>query len=82
MFNAGIVGGFLGVGISGVGVLGLQHMQARVFGGWNRVRITRNFSGQYRALIRERKAPRWPLVLYRVCFPLGIVIAFASLWLK
>ena len=81
MLNATIAGAFLGVGISGVGIHGLRYMQARVFGGWNRVRIAHDLTGQYRALIRDGKAPLWPLVLYRVCFPLGIVIAFASILL-
>jgi hypothetical protein len=82
MLNAGIACGFLGIGICWLGVYGRRYMQARVFGGWNRIRTTRDLAGQYRALIREGKAPLWPLVLFRVCFPLGIVIAFASLWLK
>ena len=78
-----IVGTSLGIGIFGLGVHGPKYMQARVFGSWNRLRITRNLSGKYRALIREGNAPLWPLLLFRVCIPLGIVIAFASvLWVK
>jgi hypothetical protein len=83
MHNLTIVGAFLGVGISGLGVHGLRYMQARVLGGWNRVRIMRDLTGKYRVLIREGNAPLWPLVLFRVCFPLGIVICFASIiWVK
>ena len=83
MHNLTIVGAFLGVGISALGVHGLRYMQARVLGGWNRVRIMHNLTGKYRVLIREGNAPLWPLVLFRVCFPLGIVIAFASIiWVK
>lgn len=82
MRDTAIVIMFLGVGICWLGVYGRRYMQARVFGGWNRIRATRDLAGQYRALIREGKAPRWPLVLFRICFHLGVVIAFASLWLK
>jgi hypothetical protein len=83
MHNLTGVGAFFGVGVSALGVHGLRYMQARVYGGWNRVRITHHLTGKYRALIREGNEPLWPLVLYRVCFPLGIAIAFASiLWVK
>lgn len=82
MLDAGVVVMFVGVGIASLGVQGRRYMQARVYGGWNRLRVTRNLAGQYRALIREGKAPLWPLVLFRVCFPLGIVIALASFWIK
>jgi hypothetical protein len=80
MVNATDVGAFLGLGIFGLGVLGLEHMQARVVGGWNRIKVIPDLSRKYRALINEGKAPLWPLVLYRVCFPLGIVVAFASIF--
>jgi hypothetical protein len=83
MLNDTIVCMFSGVGIFGLGVHGHRYMQARVFGGWNRLRITRDLTGQYRVLIREKNAPLWPLILFRVCIPLGAAIAFASiLWVK
>jgi hypothetical protein len=83
MINLAGVGGFLGIGVFVLGVRGHRYMQARVFGGWNRIRITRDLTGKYRVLIREGKAPLWPLVLFRECVPLGIVIAFASIvWVK
>lgn len=83
MLNATTVGALVGLAVSAAGVHGRRYMQARVYGGWNRVRITRDLTGQYRALIRESKAPLWPLVLFRVCFPLGIIIVFASiLWVR
>lgn len=83
MFNATIAGTLLGFGISALGVHGRRYMQARVFGGWNRVRITRDLTAKYRTLIREGKAPLWPLMLFRVCLPLGIIIIFASiLWVR
>jgi hypothetical protein len=83
MLSATIVCAFLGLAISAAGIHGLRYMQSRVFGGWNRVRVIRNLTGRYRVLILEENAPVWPLVLYRVCFPLGIVVAFAAiLWVK
>jgi hypothetical protein len=82
MVNATIVGAFSGLGIFLVGVHGLRYMQVRVVGGWNRVKVIPDLTGKYRALIREGKAPRWPLVLYWVCFPLGVIVAFASIFLS
>jgi len=81
MLNATFVGAFSGLGIFLLGVYGLRYMQARVLGGWNRVKVVHGLTGKYQVLIREGKAPQWPLVLYRVCFPLGVVVAFASILL-
>ena len=81
MLNATFVGAFSGLGIFLFGVYGLRCMQARVLGGWNRAEVVHGLTRKYRVLIREGKAPRWPLVLYRICFPLGIVVAFASILL-
>ena len=53
MINLAGVGGFLGIGVFVLGVRGHRYMQARVFGGWNRIRITRDLTGKYRVLIRE-----------------------------
>jgi hypothetical protein len=63
MLNITVVCGFLGIGISALGVHGRRYMQSRVFGGWNRVRITHDLTGKYRVLIREGNAPLWPLVV-------------------
>ena len=83
MINLTGVGAFGGFGVFALGVHGHRYMQARVFGGWNRIRITHDLTGRYRALIREGKTPLWPLVLFRVCVPQGIVITFASIiWVK
>jgi len=81
MLNTPTVGAFSGLGIVMIGVYCLRRMQASVFGGWNRVRVTRDLTGKYKALIREGKAPLWPLIIYRVCIPLGTVIAFGSVFL-
>ena len=75
MLNASTVGALIGVGIFGLGVHGLRHMQSRINGGWSRVRIIPDFFRKYRDLILEG-APRWPIVLCLVCCPLGIIIAF------
>lgn len=83
MINLTGVGAFSGVGIFLLGVHGRRYMQARVYGGWNRIRITHDLTGKYRVMIREGKAPLWPLVVFRICIPLGIVITFASIiWIK
>lgn len=79
MLNATSVGVLLGFAIFLVGVHGLRYMQARIHGGWNRIQVVHNFFGKYRTLIREGKAPLWPLILYWVCFPLGIIVTFASI---
>ena len=81
MLNATSVGVLLGFAIFLVGVHGFRYMQARIYGGWIRVQGPFNFFGKYRALIREGKAPLWPLILYGVCSPLGIIVAFASILL-
>lgn len=81
MANAAEIGAFSGLGIFLLGANGLRYMQAHVLGGWNKVKIVHDLTGRYRSLIREGKAPLWPLVLYWVCFPLGIVVAFASILL-
>jgi hypothetical protein len=73
----------VGLGISGLGVHGLRYMQARIHGGWNRVKIVPDFFAKYRSMVRAGDAPLWPLVLYWVCFPLGILVAFGSIiWIK
>ena len=81
MVNAAVVGAFSGLSIFLLGVHGLRYMQARVLGGWNQAKVIHGLTGKYQILIREGKAPLWPLVLYRVCFPLGVVVAFASILL-
>jgi hypothetical protein len=81
MPNTTIVGALSGLGIFALGVHGLRYMQARVLGGWNRVKVVHDLTGKYRVLIREAKAPLWPLILYWVCSPLGIVVAFGAILL-
>jgi hypothetical protein len=74
---------FGGLGIFTLGIHGLRYMQARVVGGWNKIRIIRGLTGKYEILVRESNAPLWPLVVYRVCIPLGIALTFSSiLWIK
>ena len=79
MLNATFIGAFSGLGICSFGVYGLRQMRARVLAGRNRIKVVHGLAGKYQLLIREGKAPRWPLVLYRTCFPLGMVVAFASI---
>jgi hypothetical protein len=81
MLNVSTFGAFIGFGIFGLGVHGFRYMQARILGGWNRARIIHDFFAKYRTLIREEKAPLWPLLLCMICIPLGIVIAFTSILL-
>lgn len=80
MLNVASVGALLGISICMLGVHGFRYMQARLFGGWNRVRIEHGWLGKYRTMIREGNAPLWPLVLYLVCCPLGIVVVFAFIF--
>ncbi len=81
MLDATTVGVFSGFGIFLLGVHGFRYMQARVAGGWNRVRIVRGLVGKYRDMIREGIAPLWPLVLCGMCIPIGIAVVFASIFL-
>lgn len=81
MFDVTFIGGYLGVGIFGVGVYAQRYMHARIVGGSHPLKIVRSFTGKYIALIREGKAPVWPLILFGICIPLGIVVAFGSIFL-
>ena len=74
---------FGGLGVFALGIHGLRYMQARVLGGWNKIKVISDLTGKYRILIRESNAPRWPLIVYRICVPLGIMITFlAILWIR
>jgi hypothetical protein len=81
MFNVTFIGPYLGLGIFGAGVYAQRYMHARIVGRSHPLQIVRDFTGKYRDLIREDKAPLWPLVLFRTCIPLGIVLVFASIFL-
>jgi hypothetical protein len=80
MLNVTTVGALLGIGIFMLGIHGFRYMQARLLGRWNRVRIMHGWLGQYRTMIREGNAPLWPLALYLVCCPLGIIVIFAFIF--
>jgi hypothetical protein len=83
MFHLTAICAFGGIGVSALGIHGLRYMQARVLGGWNRVQVAHDLTERYRALVRESNAPLWPLITYRVCMPLGVVITFSSiLWIR
>jgi hypothetical protein len=82
MLNTTVLGAFSGFAVFLLGVHGFRYMQARVHGGWNRIRVMHGLTGKYLMLVRAKEAPLWPLLVFWICFPLGIVVAFASILLS
>jgi hypothetical protein len=82
MLNATVLGAFSGFAVFLSGVHGFRYMRARVLGDWNGIRTVRDLTGKYRVLVRAEGAPLWPLLVYRICIPLGIVVTFASIFLS
>jgi len=81
MLNSTVVGAYAGFAIFMAGAYARQYMHNRIVGGYFPLRIVRGLSEKYKFLIREDKAPLWPLILFRICIPLGIVVTFASIFL-
>jgi len=82
MLSATAIGAYTGLVIFGAGIYAQRYMHWRIVGGSHPLKIVRGLTGKYRTLIREAKAPLWPLILCWVCIPLGIVVAFGSILLS
>ena len=73
--------GLLGVAIASLGVNGRLEMKFRVLGVRDHLKIVPDLTLKYRQLIRDGNAPKWPLTLWRWCFPIGVAVLISPiLW--
>ena len=74
--------GLVGVAIGSLGVQGRLEMKSRVLGVRNDLKVVPDLTLKYQQLIRDEKAPKLPLLLWRWCFPIGIAVCISPfLWL-
>jgi len=64
----------LGVAVFGLGVHGRLEMKFRVLGVRDHLKIVPDLTQKYQQLIRDEKAPEWPLTLWRWCAPIGVAV--------
>jgi len=71
----------LGFALFGAGALARWHMNNLLEREEIGHRPLRWTEPAYRRLMRERGAPRWPLVMTVICLPVGVISAFLGVLL-
>ena len=66
--------GLIGVAIASLGINGRMEMKFRVLGARNYLEVVPDLTLKYQQLIRDGKAPKWPLTLWSWCFPIGVAV--------
>ena len=75
--TATVAGGFL---IESVGMWAKAKVNRAVFGTvFRRVTPDDRASEKYGELVRQGEAPSWPLLVSRICMPLGFAILFVGI---
>lgn len=65
---------FSGVAIFWLGTYGRMQMKFRVLGVRDYIQVVPGLTLKYQQLIRDEKAPKWPLILWWWCIPLGVAV--------
>jgi hypothetical protein len=71
----------LGFALFGLGALARSHMNHLLEREEAGHRLLRWTEPEYRRLMRDREAPRWPYVTTVICLPTGAILAFLGVLL-
>lgn len=69
----------LGIAVFCIGVAARMYMVIRLNGWAGYLSRQKNLTKNYRLLIENERASRWPILESGACLPLGVVIVFSAI---
>jgi len=72
----------IGIAVFWFAVHARLRMKERISGKKNSLEVISDLSAKYQQLIEEKGAPKWPLLVWRVCMPVGLCIALGAVFLS